>query len=109
MSQRDNDQHTADQWSYHMAAISRILEQWRDADITTFAKRRAIADENSRYYGDSAEPWMTRTGRRYELPAVLADAAGIPEEAVTMALNAYRHAGPGAYADVIRAAAGSSR
>src|SRR5438128_11370486 len=109
MSQRDNDDHTADQWSYHMGAISRILDDWRNGAITTFAKRRAIADENSRYYGDSAEAWMTRTGKRYDAPAVLADAAGVDQEVMTIALNAYRAGGRQAYDDIMGAALGRQK
>lgn len=106
MMQRDDDDHTADQWNYHMAEIKRIVRDWDNGDITTWAKRKRIADENRRYYGDRAEPWMTRTGKRYELPAILADAAGVSEEVMTMALNARRHGGREAFDEVL-AVAGS--
>jgi hypothetical protein len=107
VSQRDNDQHTDDQWHWHLHAISDTLDRWRAGDITTFAKRRAIADENIRYYGDAgdaAEPWMTRTGKRYDAPAVLAEAAGVDEEVMLVALNAYRSDGRQAYCDVLATA-----
>lgn len=104
MAQRDDDQHTADQYRWHMQAITDLLSRWRDGDLTNYEKRKAIADENRRYYGDAAEPWMTRLGKRYELPAVLAEAAGVSEEAMTMALNAYRYDGRQAYADILKTA-----
>ena len=106
MSQRDDDQHTPDQWRWHMDAIGAVLSRWRAGELTTWAKRRTIADENQRYYGDAAQPWMTRLGRRYELPAVLAEAAGVDEEVMTIALNAYRADGRQAYSDILGAALG---
>ena len=104
MSQREDDQHTSDQWNYHTAELDRIISRWRDGDLTTWAKRRAIADENERYYGDQAAAWMTRTGRRYEAPAVLAEAAGVDEEVMTIALNAYRADGRDAFQDIVGSA-----
>jgi len=109
MSQRDSDNHTADQWSYHMTAINSILESWRCGELTTWAKRRAIADENRRYYGDNAEPALTSTGKRYDAPAVLAAAAGVDEDIMTIALNAYSGDGRQAYDDVMAAALGRHR
>ena len=109
MAQRDDDQHTADQWAYHVGAISHLLEQWRAGQLTTWEKRRAIAGENQRYYGDQAHPWMTRTGRRYEAPAVLAEAAGVDEDVMLIALNMYRQDGREAYADVLASALGRNR
>ncbi len=109
MSQRDDDQHTPDQYRWHMDTISDILARWRSGDLTTWAKRRAIADENQRYHADQAQPWMTRTGRRYEAPAVIAEAAGVDEEIMTMALNAYRSSGREAYDDILGAALGRRR
>ena len=106
MSQREDDQHTNDQWAYHMGAISQLLEQWRHGDLTTWQKRKAIADENARYYQTQAQPWMTRTGRRYEAPAVLAEAAGVDEEVMLIALNMYQTDGREAYQDVIKSALG---
>ncbi len=101
MTQRDDDEHTADQYAYHMTAISDILQRWRDGDLATYEKRKAIADENRYYYGDRAEPPLTRLGRRYELPGVLAEAAGVPEDVMVIALNARRHGGAEAFGDVL--------
>ena len=106
MSQRDDDQHTPDQWHWHMQAISTILDRWRNGELTTWQKRRAIADENTRYYDGDPSAWMTRTGRRYEAPAVIAEAAGVDEEIMVMALNAYRDQGRQAYSDILTAALG---
>lgn len=106
---RDNDNHTDDQYSWHMRAIADTITRWRDGEITTHAKRREIADENHRYYGDSAEPWMTRTGRRYEAPAVIAESLGVDEDVMTIALNAYRESGRQAYEDVIACQLGRTR
>lgn len=49
-----------------MTAINAILQRWRDGDLSTSAKRRAIADENRRYYGGTLPPLLERAGRRYE-------------------------------------------
>jgi len=105
MTQRDDDQHTPDQWHWHMDTITTILDRWRQGELTLWEKRRAIADENQRYY-PSPEPWMTRTGKRYEAPAVLAEAAGVDTEVMTIALNAYRDQGREAYSDILTAALG---
>jgi hypothetical protein len=106
VSQRDDDQHTPDQWHWHIDAINTILDRWRAGELTTWAKRRAIADENQRYYADAAQSWMTRTGRRYDAPAVIAEAAGVDEDVMTIALNAYRESGRQAYSDILTAALG---
>ena len=108
MSQRDDDDHTADQWAYHKAEIARITARWRDGDLSVYGKRKAIADENRRYYGEGADPLLVRTGRRYELPSVLAAAAGVDEDVMTMALNARRHGGREAFDEVLLVA-GSRR
>ena len=101
MTQRDDDQHTADEYAWHMNAISDVLQRWRDGDLTTYEKRKAIAGENRYYYADRADPWMLRLGRRYELPGVLAEAAGVPEDVMVIALNARRHGGAEAFGDVL--------
>ena len=106
MSQREDDQHTDDQYHWHMDAINRTLDSWRNGDITLWAKRKDIADENVRYYEGNAHSWMTRTGRRYEAPAVLAEAAGVDEEVMLIALNAYRRDGRDAFQDIIGSALG---
>ena len=74
MSQRDDDQHTDDQYRFHMDAIRRTLDRWRAGELTTWQKRKAIADENRASY-DTPPPALVAAGRRYEAPAVLADAA----------------------------------
>lgn len=101
---RDNDTHTDDQYAWHMRAIADTLSRWRTGEITTQAKRRAIADENQRYYADQIEPWMARTGRRYELPAVLAETWGVDEEVMIVALNQRREYGAEAYEQVLASA-----
>src|SRR5262252_9484152 len=98
---RENDQHTDDQYRWHMRAIGDITARWTDGELSNYDKRRAIADENQRYYGDQAEPWMVRTGRRYEAPAVIAEAVGVDEDIMTIALNVFRESGFEAYRDVI--------
>src|SRR5258708_31429103 len=107
MTQRDDDEHTADQYTYHMTAITDVLRSWRDGDLTTYEKRKAIAGEDRYYYGDQVQPRMTRLGRRYELPGVLAEAAGGPGGVMVLALNARRHGGPEALRDVLGTAPSS--
>jgi len=64
--QPGDDGHTPGQWQWHITAIDMIIDRWRAGDLTVAGKRRAIADENQRYYGGSAPAWMTRTGRRHD-------------------------------------------
>lgn len=97
MSQRDDDDHTEDQYHYHMSVIDDAIARWRKDEISTVRKRQIIADENKRYYGgDRKSPvtgeYISRTPRPYELPGVLAAAFGVPEEAMTSALYERRRA-----------------
>jgi len=48
--QPDDDQHTIDQYHDHMSAISAVVSRWRNGEISAYTKRRAIAEENRRYY-----------------------------------------------------------
>ena len=95
--QPDDDDHTLDQYEFHMNAISDIAHRWREGQITTFAKRQEIASENRRYYGgDRQSPAtgekITAQPRSSDLANTLADARGIQVEAMTAALRARRAA-----------------
>jgi hypothetical protein len=95
--QPDDDDHTLDQFEFHMNAISDITHRWRDGQITTFEKRRDIAAENRRYHGgDRQSPItgekITAQPRSGDLANTLADAAGIQVQAMASALRARRAA-----------------
>jgi hypothetical protein len=95
--QPDDDDHTLDQFEFHMNAISEITHRWRSGQIATFAKRQEIAAENKRYYGgDRKSPVtaekITAQPRSDAVAGVLADAAGIQVSAMTSALRARRAA-----------------
>ena len=61
-----DDGHAPDQWDWHIKTIDSIIDRWRAGSLNTAGKRRAIADENQRYYGSTAPAWMTRTGRQHD-------------------------------------------
>ena len=95
--QPDDDSHTFDQYEFHMNAISDITARWRSGQITAFAKREGIAQENRRYYGgDRQSPVtgekITAMPRSGDLVNTLADAAGIQIGAMASALRARRAA-----------------
>jgi hypothetical protein len=95
--QPDDDDHTWDQFEYHMNALGDITAQWRNGQISASVKRQNIADENRRYYGgDRKSPVtgerLTAQPRSESAAAVLADAAGIPVTAMNSALRARRNA-----------------
>jgi hypothetical protein len=95
--QPDDDDHTWDQFEYHMNAIGDITAQWRSGQISAFTKRQSIAEENRRYYcGDRKSPVtgerLTGQPRSESAAGVLADAAGIQVSAMNSALRARRAA-----------------
>jgi hypothetical protein len=97
MSQHEDDQHTEDQYRWHMSVIEDAIAKWRQDEITASRKRQLITEENKRYYGGDRKSPVTgenisRTPRPYELPGVLASAYGIPEEAMANALYERRSA-----------------
>lgn len=105
MSQRDDDQHTADQYGYHMTVIDDTATRWRAGKIDTPIKRKLIADENQRYYGGPHKSQATgddttRSRFRYDLPGVLAAASGIPLDVMSAALAA-RRAGTVGYRNIL--------
>jgi len=103
--QPDDDDHTFDQYVYHANLLDNAVARWRLGEIDTVAKRKIIADENRRYYGGNRKSpvtgeSLTRMPRRYELPSVLADALGVPVEAMEAAL-AQRRQGSVLYRQVL--------
>jgi len=59
--QRGDDTHTADQYRWHLAAITRITARFLAGEIDVAGKRRLIAAENQAYYGSHAPGLLTRT------------------------------------------------
>jgi hypothetical protein len=95
--QPDDDDHTLDQFEFHMNAISDITHRWREGQITTFTKRADIANENRRYHGGERKSpvsgeKITSQPRSGDLANTLADAAGIQVQAMASALRARRAA-----------------
>jgi hypothetical protein len=95
--QPDDDDNTFDQYQFHMNEIGKVIHRWRTGEISTPAKRQAIADENRSYYhGERKSPvtgdWITSVPRSDGPAGVLADAAGIQIGAMTSALRARRAA-----------------
>ena len=96
--QADDDQHTADQYEFHMDAIGSVIARWRAGDISAAGKRQQIAEENARYYGPgrrspvNGELLTAARSGAADLVPTLADAAGIPAGAMASALRARRHA-----------------
>jgi hypothetical protein len=96
-SQPDDDQHTADQYHDHAATISDAIRRWQNGTLNTFGKRRAIANENQRYYGGTRKSpntgeVLTSMTQTPDVAAVLADASGIAYECQSAALKALRKA-----------------
>lgn len=96
-SQPDDDQHTADQYHDHAATISDAVRRWQNGTLNTFGKRRAIANENQRYYGGTRKSpntgeVLTSMTQTPDVAAVLADASGIAYERQAAALKALRRA-----------------
>lgn len=96
-SQPEYDQHTDDQYHDHMRRIADIIAQWRKDEIGTVRKRKLIADENKAYYrGDFKSPVtgesLTKPSRGPNPVPMLAEAAGVPEEAMSAALGVRRRA-----------------
>lgn len=61
---RDDDTHTADQYADHVRQLERIRGDYDAGLIGTTVKRRLIAGENARYYGDGDRLAVAR-----EMPA----------------------------------------
>lgn len=98
MTEPGNDQHTDDQYHDHIRRINNIIAAWRKDEYGTARKRKLIAEENKAYYrGDCKSPVtgesLTRAPRGPDPVPVLADAAGVPEEAMAAALGVRRRAG----------------
>lgn len=112
----------------HMSRLDKIVASWQCGEISIADKRRQIAAENDRFYhgpmrGVGVADLTVVPRIRDDAVFRLADAEGIPVEAASAALNAWRSAtwaaehtddsgaaqrlrerGRDAYLDILRAA-----
>jgi hypothetical protein len=95
--QPDDDSHTIDQYHDHMATIRDAINRWREGRLSTYGKRKAIADENQRYYHGPRKSPLTGESissmpRSDDVAAMLADATGVQLEAATSAMRTRQQA-----------------
>lgn len=100
----------SDDYDGHMSRLDAIVARWQRGEISVHAKRQQIAAENDRYYhgpakGEGVRDLTAIPRVRDEAVLTLASSEGIPVEAASAALDAWRSASWAAdHADDLRTA-----
>ncbi len=87
---------SSDEYREHIRRIAVIVDYWRRGGITVSQKRAQNASENASYYGGNirspvtGEPLCVPPKRGDPSVSILADAHGVPFEAMAAALTARR-------------------